>query len=66
MHDFSSVYSIIIPVHVLGLLVVHYEELTGSWPVDSQLKRTARAICCIYTLLPPDDGQLESPKHVDV
>jgi hypothetical protein len=21
---------------------------------------------CIYTLLPPDDGQLESPKHVEV
>jgi hypothetical protein len=30
------------------------------------LKRTTRTIYCVYTLLPPDDGQLASPKHVEV
>jgi hypothetical protein len=35
-------------------------------PTESQLKRTTRTICCIYTLLPPDDGQLASPKHAEV
>jgi hypothetical protein len=35
-------------------------------PADSQLKRTTRTNCCVYTLLPPDDGHLASPKHVDV
>jgi hypothetical protein len=35
-------------------------------PADSQLKRTTRTNCCIYTLLPPDDGLLASPKHVQV
>jgi hypothetical protein len=34
-------------------------------PAYSQLKRTTRTICCIYTLLPPDDGQLARPKHVE-
>jgi hypothetical protein len=33
---------------------------------DSQLKRTTRTICYIYALLPPDDGELASPKHVEV
>jgi hypothetical protein len=33
---------------------------------DSQLKRTTRTNCGIYTLLPPDDGLLASPKHVEV
>jgi hypothetical protein len=31
-----------------------------------KLKRKTRNICCICTLLPPDDGQLASPKHVEV
>jgi hypothetical protein len=31
---------------------------------DSQLKHAACTICHIYTLLPPDDGLLASPKHV--
>jgi hypothetical protein len=37
-------------------------------PTDSQLKCTTHNICCIYTrtLLPPDDGQLASPKHIEV
>jgi hypothetical protein len=34
-----------------------------TWPADSQLERTTCTNCCIYTLLPPDDGQLVSPKH---
>jgi hypothetical protein len=33
---------------------------------DSQQKHTTHTNCCIYTLLPPDDGQLASPKHVEV
>jgi hypothetical protein len=32
----------------------------------SQLRRTTRTNRCIYTLLRPDDGQLASPKHVQV
>jgi hypothetical protein len=35
-------------------------------PTDSQLKGTTQTISCIYTLLPRDDGQLASLKHVDV
>jgi hypothetical protein len=35
-------------------------------PADGQLKRTTRTNCSIYTLLPPDDGQLASLKHVEV
>jgi hypothetical protein len=37
-----------------------------SRPADSQLKRTTLTSCNIYTLLPPDDGLLASPKHVEV
>jgi hypothetical protein len=33
---------------------------------DSQLRPTTRTNCHIYTLLPPDDGQLASLKHVEV
>jgi hypothetical protein len=36
-------------------------------PADSQLKRaTRKKFTYTYTLLPPDDGQLTSPKHVEV
>jgi hypothetical protein len=35
-------------------------------PADSQIKRTTHANCCTYILLPPDDGQTASPKHVEV
>jgi hypothetical protein len=35
-------------------------------PADSQLRRTAYTNCCIYTLLPPDDGQQASTKHVEL
>jgi hypothetical protein len=31
-----------------------------------EFQRTTRTSCFIYTLLPPDDGQLASPKHVEV
>jgi hypothetical protein len=30
-----------------------------------RLRRTTRTNCHMYTLLPPDDGQLASPKHVE-
>jgi hypothetical protein len=40
-------------------------KLVTSWPADTQLKRTTRTNCCTYTLLPPDDGQLVIPKHVE-
>jgi hypothetical protein len=39
---------------------------TGFRPADSQLRRTTRTNCHIYTLLPPDDGLLASRKHVEV
>jgi hypothetical protein len=45
------------------------EPVTCNIPTrlaDSRLKRTTRSNCCNYTLLPPDDGQLASPKHVAV
>jgi hypothetical protein len=29
-------------------------------------RATTRTNCCIYTLLPSDDGQLTSPKHVEI
>jgi hypothetical protein len=82
IHNLSSVYSIVVPLHVSGLLVAHHQEVTvyicDSWyvlyvlvdtstrPADSQLKRTICTIRCIYTLLTPDDGLLASPKHVEV
>jgi hypothetical protein len=58
MHYLPSVYSITIPLHVSDLLVAHHQGvimyICEKWYV-----------LCIYTLLPPDDGQLASPKHVD-
>jgi hypothetical protein len=39
---------------------------TSTKPADSQLKRTTRTNSHIYTLLPPDDGLLARPKHVEV
>jgi hypothetical protein len=35
-------------------------------PADSHLTSTTCTSCYIYTLLPPDDGLLASPKHVKV
>jgi hypothetical protein len=32
---------------------------------DSRLRRTTRTHCHVHTLLPPDDGLLASPKHVE-
>jgi hypothetical protein len=83
MHYLSSVYSVTTPLHVLGLLVAHHQEVTmyisDKWYVlymlvncwraraaDSRLRRTTCTTCHIYTLLPPDDGKLASPKHVEV
>jgi hypothetical protein len=37
-----------------------------SRPADSRLRRTTRTNCHIYTLLPPDDGLLANPKHIQV
>jgi hypothetical protein len=42
-----------------------WERPTSTRPTDSQLKRSTRIIRCVYTLLSPD-GQLASPKHVEV
>jgi hypothetical protein len=33
---------------------------------DSRLRGTTRTNCHIYTLLPPDDGLLSSPKHLQI
>jgi hypothetical protein len=43
--------------------VVRLSRLSAA---DSQIRRTTRTNCHIYTLLPPDDGLLASPKHVEV
>jgi hypothetical protein len=61
--------------YVLYVLV----DCQWAWPVehnitssiqarsaDSQLKHKTLTICCIYTLLPLDDGQITSLKHVEV
>jgi hypothetical protein len=49
------------------VLLVDCQLALLEWKLaDSRLKRTTRTICCIYTLLPADDGQLVSPKHVEL
>jgi hypothetical protein len=50
--------------YVLYVLVDCQLAIHARWPADSHLKRTP-TICCIYTLLPRDDEQLASPKHVE-
>jgi hypothetical protein len=45
---------------------VFRSKSTVGGPTDSRLRRTTCTNCHIYTLLPPDDGLLASPKHVDV
>jgi hypothetical protein len=37
--------------------LMEYSSLVDCWQAWA---------CCIYTLLPPDDGLLASPKHVEV
>jgi hypothetical protein len=79
MHYLASVYSVTIPLYVSGLLVAHHQEVVlvecQAWmewnaipskPAGSRLRRTTRTSCRIYTLLPPDDGLLANPKHVEV
>jgi predicted phage tail protein len=40
---------------------------TAAWQARwRSTKRTTRTNCHTYTMLPPDDGQLASPKHVEV
>jgi hypothetical protein len=39
---------------------------TPSSAADSRLRITIHTNCHIYTLLPPDDGLLASPKHVEL
>jgi hypothetical protein len=67
MHYSSPVYSIITPLHVSGLLVAHLQDMDGHpGPPTIDLERTTRTNCHIYTLLPPEDGLLTSPKRVEV
>jgi hypothetical protein len=40
--------------------------LTVGGPTGSRLRRTTCTSCHIYELVPPDDGLLASPKHVDL
>jgi hypothetical protein len=47
-------------------VLVECQRTGPARSADSQLKRTTLIICCIYTLLPPDDGQLASSNHVEV
>jgi hypothetical protein len=67
MHVMKPVYAVTIPVHVSGLLVANHEVVT-VYICDSRLRHTTCANCRIYTctLLPPDDGLLASPKHVEL
>jgi hypothetical protein len=59
MHYLLSVYSITIPLNFSGLLVAHHQEvkmyICDNWYV-----------LYIYTMLPPDDGQLTRTKLIDV
>jgi hypothetical protein len=53
-------------LYVLYVLVNCQQAWIPTRPANSQLRHTTCTSCCIYTLLPPDDGQLASPKHVEV
>jgi hypothetical protein len=76
MHYLSSVYSVTILLHVSGLLVAHHQEVTMHMQplvrvvrfssLSAGLVGMERTICCVYTLLPPDDRQMASPKHIEV
>jgi hypothetical protein len=79
-HYLSSVYLVTIPLHVSGLLVAHHQEVTmyvrHNWYVlyvlvdfrraYRQSTNTYNTYCRICTVLPPDDGLLSNPKHVEV
>jgi hypothetical protein len=76
MHYLSLVSSVTIPLHVSGLLVAHRQEVkiyiyVYSLYIYIDYIYMTIGKCChiyiyIYRLLPPDDGLLASPKHVDV
>jgi hypothetical protein len=79
-HYLSSVYSVTIPLRFSDMLAAHHQEVVmyicdkryvlSAGLVENQFRRqstkTYNTICRIYTLLPLDDGQLVSPKHVEV
>jgi hypothetical protein len=72
----SSVYWVTTPLHVLGLLVAHHQEvpmhICDIWYVLYVivdllgLDGMDPVPYTVYTLLPTDDGLLASPKHVEV
>jgi hypothetical protein len=81
MQYLSTVYCVTIPLHVSRLLVADHQEVSmyicDNWyvlyvfvnfgrPADSRLRRATRTNCHMYTLLPPDEGLLASPEHVEV
>jgi hypothetical protein len=53
-----------IPVYYLPLKTIMLT--VGGQTRRQSTKTTTRTNCHIYTLLPPDDGILASPKHVEV
>jgi hypothetical protein len=53
-------------MYICNKWYVLYVLVDCQLAADSQLKRTTRTIYCIYTLLPPDDGQLATLKHGEV
>jgi hypothetical protein len=65
MHYLPSVYSITKPLHVSGLLVAQHQEVT-MYICDNWYVLYILVDCCIYTLLPSDDGLLASLKHIEV
>jgi hypothetical protein len=81
MQYLSTVYCVTTPLHVSGLLVADHQEVSryicDNWyvlyvfvnfggPAEWRLRRATRTNYHVYTLLPPDEGLLASPKHVEV
>jgi hypothetical protein len=56
----------LVRVVLLSWLLAGLVGMGRTRPANIQLTSTKLNNCCVYTLLPPDDGQLASPKHVEV
>jgi hypothetical protein len=69
MNYLSSVYSVTIPLHVSGWLVAHLKEVTmyicDNWYVLYVLVDCRWDWLSYHRLLPPDVGQLATPKHIE-
>jgi hypothetical protein len=61
MHYLSSV---TVPLYVSGLLVVHHQEVIMY--ICNNLYVLYVLVVTYIALIPPDDGILASPKHLEV